>query len=250
MKGIHREIQKIGKGDLNGYLESARAAQGLHEYSQTPPETRRYIIDRWRQLKIQPPEKKSRVGFSGKKAEKKEKYPEAKDLRDYRAESTSDYMTAENTRYHRPEKSHYDDDDDEMNRAIRASLEPENRTVSSRGPGPIAAAAAAPQAPPAPQASHDGAPAAVKDGAHVGHGQSPGRLERRYWVLADAVARASAARAKAQVYARRRHAAGRPQGKQELDLEADCRVFPGSVEWDAAGTVLYQAEGKDDAVDG
>jgi len=47
MKGIHREIVKLGTKDVAGYISSARAAQGVHEVMQSPLGTKQLVIDRW-----------------------------------------------------------------------------------------------------------------------------------------------------------------------------------------------------------
>ncbi|KAA8893309.1 hypothetical protein FN846DRAFT_546447 [Sphaerosporella brunnea] len=51
MKGIHREYLKLFTKDVNGYIASARAAQGVHELLGAPPGMRRQVVERWAQLK-------------------------------------------------------------------------------------------------------------------------------------------------------------------------------------------------------
>jgi hypothetical protein len=51
MKGIHREIIKLSTKDVDGYVESARAAQGAHELLGERPEIRRQVVERWAELR-------------------------------------------------------------------------------------------------------------------------------------------------------------------------------------------------------
>ena len=47
MKGVHREIMKLGTKDVTGYIASARAAQGVHEALQAPAGTQEVVFGRW-----------------------------------------------------------------------------------------------------------------------------------------------------------------------------------------------------------
>jgi len=56
-----------------------------------------------------------------------------------------------------------------------------------------------------------------------------------------APARATASRPEIKVHARRRPTAGRPEGEEKPDLEANCRLLSWSQLWNPAGAILHKA---------
>jgi hypothetical protein len=155
MKGIHREILKLSSKDVNGYIESARAAQGSHELLGAPPEIRRQVVERWTELRSPAGGKRpslwrawstsadnSRPGSSNNSKKK------LVDIRTYDDDADEDLQRAlresaaaaaapspEDARFSRPPQSAYRiyDEEKELERAVHESLGPyhEHRAGSS-----------------------------------------------------------------------------------------------------------------------
>ncbi|KAF8544877.1 hypothetical protein BDD12DRAFT_771811 [Trichophaea hybrida] len=117
MKGIHREILKLGTKDLSGYIETARAAQGLHELREHE-ELRQYIVECWNELKTSSSKKRP-----GPWNTRMRSWPNAEDEKKKLVDMRS-----------------YDDDresfrgDEDLHRAIRASLASSSHPSSSSMP--------------------------------------------------------------------------------------------------------------------
>jgi hypothetical protein len=53
MKGVHRELVKLGAKDLDAYIISARIAQGVSELQEASPEMKKHILQRWHEVRPQ-----------------------------------------------------------------------------------------------------------------------------------------------------------------------------------------------------
>lgn len=118
MKGIHREILKLGTKDLTGYIETARAAQGLHELRECE-ELQQYIVERWNGLKASSSKKRPGTWNTRMRS-----WPNAEDekkkLVDMRSYNDRETM-----------------DDEDLHRAIRASLASSSHPSAFSKPGTI-----------------------------------------------------------------------------------------------------------------